>query len=72
MGMINPHIQAEQVDTVMLRQFVLPFLVLPVSAWAISVNDQQQQQLEEVVVTATRFSQRAGDLPIGVSIVSAQ
>ena len=70
--MINLHLQAEQADTVISHKFVLPFFVLPASAWAIGADDQPKQHLEEVVVTATRFSQRAGDLPIGVSIVSAQ
>lgn len=62
-----------QVNTVgMLRKFFLPVFLLTSSSWSVRAADPGTKPLEEVVVTATRFSQRVDKLPIGVSIINAE
>jgi iron complex outermembrane recepter protein len=56
----------------MLRKLVFPVFLLTSSSWSIASDQLASKPLEEVVVTATRFSQSVGKLPIGVSIITAE
>jgi iron complex outermembrane receptor protein len=56
----------------MLRKSFLPVFLLTSPSWAIGSDELAKKPLEEVVVTATRFSQRVNKLPIGVSIIDAE
>lgn len=70
MGMFDSQTQDDTVS--LFRKLVLSFLAVPAPSWAVSIDDSPKSQLEEVVVTATRFNQRVEKLPIGVSIISAE
>ncbi|MEO6430329.1 MAG: hypothetical protein ABIO50_01065 [Nitrosospira sp.] len=63
-----------QADTMgLFHKLLFPFFVTSASSWAIAESsDPATLPLEEVVVTATRFSQRVEKLPIGVSVIHAE
>ena len=44
-------------------------LAAPACSWA---DDPPKKSLKEVIVTATRFEQNPEELPIGVSVISAE
>ncbi|MEE8222619.1 MAG: hypothetical protein V3R18_03650, partial [Nitrosomonadaceae bacterium] len=44
-------------------------LAVPVCSWA---DDPPKKSLKEVIITATRFEQDPKELPIGVSVISAE
>ncbi|MBA4142756.1 MAG: TonB-dependent receptor [Nitrosospira sp.] len=57
------------------RKSFAPFFFLATSSWgswAVGSDGSAAKPLEEVVVTATRFSERVEKLPIGVSVINAE
>lgn len=57
----------------LFRKLVFAFFIIPAPSLAAREPDERAEQLlQEVVVTATRFSQRIEKLPIGVSIINAE
>jgi iron complex outermembrane receptor protein len=56
----------------MLRKLFFPVFLLTSSSWSMGSDGLASKPLEEVVVTATRFSQPVDKLPIGVSIITAE
>ncbi|MCZ6898495.1 MAG: TonB-dependent receptor plug domain-containing protein, partial [Betaproteobacteria bacterium] len=51
------------------RIIICLILAAPACSWA---DDPPEKSLKEVIVTATRFEQNPEELPIGVSVISAE
>jgi len=48
---------------------IIWLILAPACSWA---DDPPKKSLKEVIITATRFEQDPKELPIGVSVISAE